>query len=307
VRGVVLDAPPSLDSPASVIRQNGPGPLVGLRASMVQALREARGWAPPIGAVRDAFRAYKDTIRDRVVVLSRGEDWVLVPWSSRFTERYAEGVRRKFAPVKGWGVVGVLLTLTMRAGFLEVPETVAPRVIWRWLDRVMREVRREYPGLQYLAALEFTERHRPHLHVLFLGVEWIGKQAAIRRLWRRASGGDSYIVDVRRVQARSAFRYVMKYVLKLQHSERDQAVMWFCGARFYNTSRDFFPGPRGPGRPAAGFVKVGVWRLSLLMESGVPVQAGDLDRLRAGYVVLLSASGPGPPPVVVRSPGGPLW
>jgi hypothetical protein len=61
----------------------------------------------------------------------------------------------------------------------------------------------------YICILEFTERGRPHLHIL---IDRFIPQAWISKTWNRLGGGR--IVKIKQVKVRHVARYLSKYLTK---------------------------------------------------------------------------------------------
>jgi len=103
----------------------------------------------------------------------------------------------------------------------------------RW-NALRTEIKDEYPDMSYVWIREEGESGNPHLHLL---VDRFLPQAMLSRTAQRVGLGE--VVDIRRVNARNAARYVTKYLTKgALHDLPD-------GARRYGSSQDITLEVRG--------------------------------------------------------------
>ncbi|WP_145972511.1 inovirus Gp2 family protein [Methanocella paludicola] len=84
--------------------------------------------------------------------------------------------------------------------------------IMKHYRRLMDNLKKEYPGLKAFWVKEFTKRGVRHLHV---ALNMYIPQARIKKLWTRATDGESYIVHIEDTcEVRNAAGYMMKYMTK---------------------------------------------------------------------------------------------
>jgi len=105
--------------------------------------------------------------------------------------------------------------------------------IMKHYRRLMDNLKRKYPGLKAFWVKEFTKRGTRHLHVV---VNQYIPQSEIKRLWKRATGGESYIVHIEDAkEVRNAAAYMMKYMSKQLHGgdnfKRGERRYGFSGGR----------------------------------------------------------------------------
>lgn len=86
--------------------------------------------------------------------------------------------------------------------------------VWRALTY---RLKRHYPLIQWFRIVEVTKKGQPHLHLLVGGLT--GTKIEIWRTWRelyrKSTGGDSYVVDVRHVLSQGGLAgYLAKYLVK---------------------------------------------------------------------------------------------
>jgi hypothetical protein len=84
--------------------------------------------------------------------------------------------------------------------------------IIRHYRRLMDNLKKKYPGLKAFWIKEFTKRGTRHLHVVLN--QYI-PQKEIKRLWIKATGGESFIVHIEDAkEIRNAAAYMTKYMTK---------------------------------------------------------------------------------------------
>jgi hypothetical protein len=120
------------------------------------------------------------------------------------------------------------------------------------------ELRDRWPDLSYIWIREEGESGNPHLHLL---VDRYMDQSELSRLASRVGLG--HIVDIRRVNARNAAKYLTKYLTKgALHDLPD-------GARRYGSSADVQLAVRGNTEESNRD-----WRL-MMDDHGVPLSSGE--------------------------------
>jgi len=88
-----------------------------------------------------------------------------------------------------------------------------PELMRAW-GRFRGAVVRKYGKFEYVAVKEEGAGGSKHLHVLTIGWSYVN-QRVLSALWKKATRGLMYVVDIRRVSgADKAARYVTKYVTK---------------------------------------------------------------------------------------------
>jgi hypothetical protein len=128
-----------------------------------------------------------------------------------------------------------LLTLTLDPSTAPADQAEQHRYLTERFNALRTELRDRWPGLSYIWIREEGESGNPHLHLL---VDRYMKQSELSRLASRVGLG--HIVDIRRVDARNAARYLTKYLTKgALHDLPD-------GARRYGSSADIELSVRGP-------------------------------------------------------------
>ncbi len=140
-----------------------------------------------------------------------------------------------------------LLTLTLDPE--EAPDEQAEqhRYLTDRFNALRTELRDRWPDLSYIWIREEGESGNPHLHLL---VDRYMAQSELS--WLASRVGLGHIVDIRRVNARNAAKYLTKYLTKgALHDLPD-------GARRYGSSADVDLAVRGPsGEPERD------WRLMM--------------------------------------------
>lgn len=172
---------------------------------------------------------------------------------------------------------GVFLTLTIDHNSMDLPtawESIASH--WnRFLTRLKHEIvgskklnipkskRRKSPfnlnNLQYVWVLEAQQNGYPHIHALFLGIDWlfnVGNKEEwledgphsknLKHFWKI---GSVYINKTASgVNIQSPVNYLMKYIRKTFNKQPDsdnkkeltQALLWAFNKRSFNVSRGLF-------------------------------------------------------------------
>jgi hypothetical protein len=128
-----------------------------------------------------------------------------------------------------------LLTLTLDPAKAPDDQDEQHRYLTDRFNALRTELRDRWPGLSYIWIREEGESGNPHLHLL---VDRYMAQSELSRLASRVGLG--HIVDIRRVNARNAAKYLTKYLTKgALHDLPD-------GARRYGSSADVQLAVRGP-------------------------------------------------------------
>lgn len=127
-----------------------------------------------------------------------------------------------------------MLTLTVDAKRFEREE--AHRQIGEAWNRLRTYLQKVYGRFSYIWVREETEKGYPHLHVL---VSRFLPQSDVREAWSRTGMGE--VVDIRRVEARDAGKYVAKYLAK------DAMAYLPSGTHRYGSSADLDLDVRGGG------------------------------------------------------------
>jgi hypothetical protein len=128
-----------------------------------------------------------------------------------------------------------LLTLTLDPETAPDDQEDQHRYLTDRFNALRTELRDRWPDLSYIWIREEGESGNPHLHLL---VDRYMAQSELSRLASRVGLG--HIVDIRRVNARNAAKYLTKYLTKgALHDLPD-------GARRYGSSADLDLAVRGP-------------------------------------------------------------
>jgi hypothetical protein len=128
-----------------------------------------------------------------------------------------------------------LLTLTLDPEKAPDDQAEQHRYLTERFNALRTELRDRWPDLSYIWIREEGESGNPHLHLL---VDRYMPQSELSRLASRVGLG--HIVDIRRVNARNAAKYLTKYLTKgALHDLPD-------GARRYGSSADVDLAVRGP-------------------------------------------------------------
>ena len=127
-----------------------------------------------------------------------------------------------------------LLTLTLDPEIAPSGQEEQHRYLTERFNALRTEIKDRYPGMSYVWIREEGDGGNPHLHLL---VDRYLPQALLSKTARRVGLG--HVVDIRRVNARNAARYLTKYLTKgALHDLPD-------GARRYGSSADISLAVRG--------------------------------------------------------------
>jgi hypothetical protein len=129
-----------------------------------------------------------------------------------------------------------LLTLTLDPETAPADQEAQHRHLTERFNALRTELRDRWPGLSYVWIREEGEAGNPHLHLL---VDRYMDQRTLSRLSSRVGLGE--VVDIRRVNARNAARYLTKYLTKGAFHDLPD------GARRYGSSQDISLDVRGGG------------------------------------------------------------
>lgn len=83
--------------------------------------------------------------------------------------------------------------------------------ITEFWNRLKASLRKYGIVFEYVWMKEFTKRGRRHLHVL---LDRFVRKSLIRRLWKFATEGTSYVISINHRPIRSAAGYISKYITK---------------------------------------------------------------------------------------------
>jgi hypothetical protein len=128
-----------------------------------------------------------------------------------------------------------LLTLTLDPATAPAGQDEQHRYLTERFNALRTELRDRYSGLSYVWIREEGEAGNPHLHLL---VDRYLPQGELSELAERVGLG--HVVDIRRVNARNAARYLTKYLTKGALHELPD------GLRRYGSSADIDLHVRGP-------------------------------------------------------------
>jgi len=160
----------------------------------------------------------REATEDKYNVFERvrgtGEDYLLVPWTTRYNdEARAHRIRDRFSETLREASArhgrAVCLTLTtdpkrydsLTGALSDLTDAKGRLMSWLSYDPKGGDAPAR-PGYRpdNLTALEFTESGLPHLHVVLFGVRWATSQAALSRYWDESGTGE--VVDIRPVRRR---------------------------------------------------------------------------------------------------------
>jgi hypothetical protein len=179
------------------------------------------------------FAAYREQIADRWNILKNIRDqhpeYLLVPYNTLYNSesRVADNWRRyhsAWTEATREHSVGVQVTLTTdpkRFDSLQEMADATSENFNRFMSWVRRRLAdrcddlgteghnlRECPHCEeygerpdFIKVLEWTDAGRPHLHIIFFGIDWLAPQQEIAREWGRHQAG---VVDVRTVRKQPA-------------------------------------------------------------------------------------------------------
>ena len=128
------------------------------------------------------------------------------------------------------------LTLTLDPSRAPTDQAEQHRYLTERFNALRTELRDRYPSLSYVWVREEGESGNPHLHLL---VDRFLPQRELSRLSARVGLGE--VVDIRRVSARNAARYLTKYLTKGSMADLPK------GVRRYGSSADLDLDVRGGG------------------------------------------------------------
>jgi hypothetical protein len=127
-----------------------------------------------------------------------------------------------------------LLTLTLDPSSAPAEQSEQHRYLTERFNALRTELRDRWPDLSYVWIREEGESGNPHLHLL---VDRYMDQGELSHLSERVGLGE--VVDIRRVNARNAARYLTKYLTKGAFHDLPD------GARRYGSSGDISLAVRG--------------------------------------------------------------
>ena len=128
-----------------------------------------------------------------------------------------------------------LLTLTLDPDHAPADQEEQHDYLTDRFNALRTELNDRYDGLSYVWVREEGDSGNPHLHLL---VDRYMDQNTLSKLSRRVGLGE--VVDIRRVNARNAARYLTKYLTKGALHDLPK------GARRYGSSQDIELAVRGP-------------------------------------------------------------
>jgi hypothetical protein len=128
------------------------------------------------------------------------------------------------------------LTLTLDPARAPSDQGEQHRYLTERFNALRTELRDRYPSLSYVWVREEGESENPHLHLL---VDRYIPQSTLSGIASRVGLGE--VVDIRRVSARNAARYLTKYLTKGSMAELPK------GVRRYGSSADLDLEVRGSG------------------------------------------------------------
>jgi hypothetical protein len=151
---------------------------------------------------------------------------------------------------------GVFLTLTVDHSrtLKEAWENIAKR--WNiFITRLAKELHILRKNLHYLWVLEAQGNGYPHIHALFLGIDWLfwagnkkvwnGDNTHSKNLKHFWKWGSVYVNSTKSgSNVKDPISYMMKYIRKTWNSNPDskafltQAMLWVFNKRSWNTSRN---------------------------------------------------------------------
>jgi hypothetical protein len=129
-----------------------------------------------------------------------------------------------------------LLTLTLDPETAPASQDEQHRYLTERFNALRTELNDRYDGLSYVWIREEGESDNPHLHLL---VDRFMPQGELSEMAERVGLGN--IVDIRRVEARNAARYLTKYLTKGSMADLPK------GIRRYGSSSDISLAVRGGG------------------------------------------------------------
>jgi len=128
-----------------------------------------------------------------------------------------------------------LLTLTLDPETAPIGQDEQHRYLTERFNALRTEIKDRYPEMSYIWIREEGDGGNPHLHLL---VDRYLPQSMLSETAQRVGLG--HVVDIRRVNARNAARYLTKYLTKGALHDLPE------GARRYGSSADIHLAVRGP-------------------------------------------------------------
>lgn len=197
--------------------------------------------------IMQKFESYLDDVEDKVIILENAfgsGEYLALPYFTRANRQYINKVSRSLRSLKKVKQ-GVLMTLTTDPKlFCSLDE--AHKSMMKNFHKLIAFLNTKHKHeLQYVRVPEFTKSNIIHLHVAFLGIDYLIDQQELSEKWMEY--GQGRIVDVRYFgQSHSrdgAFGYIMKYIEKgwQKHNGKNPAhlaLLWSMNARGYSTSKD---------------------------------------------------------------------
>ena len=183
--------------------------------------------------------SYYDDVKDKVIALSKDDKMLVIPYITRFDERYRKRVKAKFLRLikklkQDKQGRDTFLTLTFnpaKAMTLSQMREVFSDGVSRFIDRV----KKKYGFTAYIKVFEITKSGLIHSHILFLNIpyidpEWLNKQLKLLGL------GEVFKIKEWRGDKERAIKYFMKYLTKSLEDNLFLAYTWVMNLRTYSWS-----------------------------------------------------------------------
>jgi len=218
-----------------------------------------------VDAIMQKFESYLDDVEDKVILLENSlgsGEYLALPYFTRANPQYIRKVSRRLRSLKKVKH-GVLMTLTTDPKlFCSLDD--AHKSMMKNFHKLMAFLTKKHRHeLQYVKVPEFTKSNIIHLHVAFMGIDYLIDQQELSEKWMEY--GQGQIVDVRYFgpthSRDGAFGYIMKYVEKGWQKQNGKnsshlALLWSMNARGYSTSQDLLTVIKNA---------VGEWKLMMIV------------------------------------------
>lgn len=193
------------------------------------------------------FESYVDDVKDKVILLENAfgsGEYLALPYFTRANRQYINKVSRRLSPLKKVKQ-GVFMTLTTDPKlFCSLYD--AHKSMMKNFHKLISFLNEKHKHeLQYVMVPEFTKSNIIHLHVVFLGIDYLIDQQELSEKWMKY--GQGKIVDVRYFgqnhNRQGALHYIMKYIEKGWQKNNGMnsahlSLLWSMNARGYSTSKN---------------------------------------------------------------------
>ncbi|MEM2175644.1 MAG: hypothetical protein QXI58_08515 [Candidatus Micrarchaeia archaeon] len=180
--------------------------------------------------IKNFAEKYINEVENKVIVLEKNNEFLLIPYTTRFNRKYKKIIYKKFRKLSKAKVFGrhTFLTITYNwknaFTFKEMRYNFSKK-----LTELIDRIKKKYHFSFYIKTIEFMPKHKLiHAHILFLNIGFINPKWLTKQLKLLGLGKIKKIKEFRNLE--NGIWYFFKYLSKSIKNEIENDTLYLSWA-----------------------------------------------------------------------------